>query len=78
MISDLLIKQEKEIWVADANRYRNPEVDLPLEFEENRQEYYDATTFPWMLYPYLQVAERIAQQVGSMESIRRSKDGLKR
>jgi hypothetical protein len=32
----------KEIWVVGADRYRNPDEDLPLDFEEKRQEYYDA------------------------------------
>ncbi|WP_139365719.1 hypothetical protein [Shouchella patagoniensis] len=32
----------KEIWVVGADRYRNPDEDLPLDFEEKRQEYYEA------------------------------------
>lgn len=32
----------KEIWVVGADRYRNPDEDLPLNFEEKREEYYDA------------------------------------
>nr|WP_281176605.1 Tn3 family transposase [Shouchella shacheensis] len=34
--------QCKEIWVVGADRYRDPDEDLPIDFEENRQEYYDA------------------------------------
>lgn len=30
----------KEIWVAGANRYRNPDLDLPQDFDERREEYY--------------------------------------
>ena len=30
----------KEIWVVGANRYRNPDEDLPADFEANRDEYY--------------------------------------
>lgn len=30
----------KEIWVAGADRYRNPEEDLPCDFEERRADYY--------------------------------------
>ncbi len=26
----------KEIWVVGANRYRNPELDLPTDFEKQR------------------------------------------
>ena len=36
----------KEIWVVGANRYRNPDQDLPADFEENRQEYYQALNLP--------------------------------
>lgn len=31
----------REIWVIEANRYRNPDEDLPDDFEELRDEYYD-------------------------------------
>ena len=30
----------KEIWVVGANRYRNPDEDLPTDFEERREENY--------------------------------------
>jgi TnpA family transposase len=30
----------KEIWVAGADRYRNPDEDLPRDFEKRRAEYY--------------------------------------
>ncbi len=30
----------KEIWVVGASRYRNPDEDLPTDFEEHRQIYY--------------------------------------
>ena len=30
----------KEIWVVGANRYRNPDEDLPIDFEERREENY--------------------------------------
>ena len=36
----------KEIWVVGANRYRNPEEDLPSDFEEKREENYDALKKP--------------------------------
>lgn len=32
----------KEIWVVGANRYRNPDDDLPTDFESNREAYYQA------------------------------------
>ena len=36
----------KEIWVVGANRYRNPDEDLPADFEEKREEYYKALELP--------------------------------
>ena len=36
----------KEIWVVGADRYRNPDNDLPTDFEVNRQVYYQALTLP--------------------------------
>ncbi len=36
----------KEIWVVGASRYRNPDDDLPTDFEQHRQVYYQALTLP--------------------------------
>lgn len=36
----------KEIWVVGANRYRNPEEDLPTDFEQQREIYYQALQQP--------------------------------
>ena len=36
----------KEIWVVGANRYRNPEEDLPTDFEQHRETYYQALNLP--------------------------------
>ena len=36
----------KEIWVVGANRYRNPDEDLPTDFEQHRQTYYQALKLP--------------------------------
>jgi hypothetical protein len=36
----------KEIWVVGANRYRNPDEDLPADFEEQRIPYYEALKLP--------------------------------
>ncbi len=36
----------KEIWVVGANRYRNPDDDLPTDFEQHRTIYYQALTLP--------------------------------
>jgi TnpA family transposase len=36
----------KEIWVVGANRYRNPDEDLPADFEDQRSAYYAALRLP--------------------------------
>ncbi len=36
----------KEIWVVGANRYRNPDEDLPGDFDEKREDYYRALSLP--------------------------------
>jgi hypothetical protein len=38
--------RSKEIWVVGAHRYRNPDEDLPLDFEAKRAEYYAALNLP--------------------------------
>jgi hypothetical protein len=32
--------------VVGANRYRNPDDDLPADFEQNREDYYRALNLP--------------------------------
>ena len=36
----------KEIWVVGADRYRNPEDDLPTDFESRRETYFEALSLP--------------------------------
>ncbi len=36
----------KEIWVTGADKYRNPEEDLPQDFEERREEYFESLNQP--------------------------------
>ncbi len=36
----------KEIWIGQANRYRNPDEDVPADFSDKRDEYYGALNLP--------------------------------
>lgn len=36
----------KEVWVVGANRYRNPDDDVPADFEAQRTPYYQALSLP--------------------------------
>lgn len=47
----------KEIWVVGADRYRNPDNDLPLDFEQKRESYYEA----------LQQPEDVQRFIGSVQ-----------
>jgi hypothetical protein len=38
--------RSKEIWVVGADRYRNPDEDLPQDFDERRERYYEALGQP--------------------------------
>lgn len=61
----------KEIWVVGANRYRNPEEDLPADFESQRDTYYQALKQP------TEVEDFIAPLKQDMEeALQRLNDGL--
>jgi hypothetical protein len=38
--------RSKELWVSGANRYRNPDEDLPKDFSRDRATYYAALKLP--------------------------------
>jgi TnpA family transposase len=38
--------RSKEVWLQGANRYRNPDEDLPGDFEQERSTYYSALKLP--------------------------------
>lgn len=38
--------RRKEIWVAGSDRYRNPEVDLPQDFGQERETQYAVLRVP--------------------------------
>jgi TnpA family transposase len=48
----------KEIWVVGANRYRNPDEDLPADFEVRREQYYAALNLPLDVESFLRAVRR--------------------
>jgi hypothetical protein len=57
----------KEIWVVGANRYRNPDEDLPADFEANRDEYYKALDLPLDADRFIsQVQDEMRQALGTL------------
>ncbi|HZU70761.1 MAG TPA: Tn3 family transposase [Ktedonobacteraceae bacterium] len=56
----------RELWVEGANKYRNPDDDLPKDFEEKREEYYKALNLPEKAKAF--VASLQAEMIAALES----------
>jgi TnpA family transposase len=57
----------KEIWVAGAKRYRNPDQDLPQDFELKREEYYQDLQQPLEVEPFIaQIQRDMTQALGQL------------
>ena len=52
----------KEIWVVGANRYRNPEEDLPTDFEQHREVYYQALQQPFDVEAFITSLQQQMQE----------------
>jgi TnpA family transposase len=50
--------RSKEVWVQGANRYRNPDEDLPADFEQERSTYYSALKLPSAAESFLEGVKR--------------------
>ena len=50
--------RSKEVWVKDANRFRNPDDDLPKDFETKRSAYYEALHQPQDVDTFIQRLQR--------------------
>ncbi|MEO6816964.1 MAG: hypothetical protein ABI177_09695 [Edaphobacter sp.] len=50
--------RSKEVWVEGANRYRNPDKDLPIDFERERPTYYAALKLPSAAEDFLDELKR--------------------
>jgi hypothetical protein len=48
----------KEIWVEGAERYRNPDEDLPVDFDVNRERYYRDLQQPWDPDQFIEIVEQ--------------------
>ncbi len=59
----------KEIWVVGANRYRNPDDDLPTDFEQHRTIYYQALTLPEDVETFIESLQQ--QMVEGLEKLDR-------
>jgi Tn3 transposase DDE domain len=58
----------KEIWVVGASRYGNPDLDLPTDFEANRQVYYQALTLPEEVETFISnLQQQMAQELEKLD-----------
>ena len=58
--------RSKEIWVVGADRYRNPDEDLPQDFDEHRERYYEALGQPMKADRFV---EGLQQEMGKALSM---------
>jgi TnpA family transposase len=59
----------KEIWVVGANRYRNPDEDLPADFEANRDEHYKALNLPLDADRFItQLQDEMREALGTLDA----------
>ena len=68
----------KEIWVVGADRYRNPDEDLPSDFDANRQDYYTAIQQPQQANEFVAgLKESMATALDSFNSTILNNDKVK-
>ena len=68
----------KEIWVVGANRYRNPDRDLPTDFERHRQVYYQALTLPENVETFIaDLQQQMAEGLEKLDRGMPSNSGVK-
>ncbi|MBO0793843.1 MAG: Tn3 family transposase, partial [Ktedonobacteraceae bacterium] len=60
----------RELWVVGANKYRNPDDDLPKDFVERREEYYKALAQPEEAQDFVETVQR--QMRAALESFDRA------
>ncbi len=60
----------KEVWVKHANRFRNPDDDLPKDFETKRSTYYEALHQPQDVETFIQQLQR--DMTAALEKLNRS------
>ena len=68
----------KEIWVVGADRYRNPDEDLPGDFESNRQDYYAAIKQPEHATEFVDaLKQEMAESLASFNNVILKNDKVK-
>jgi TnpA family transposase len=52
----------KEVWVMSADRYRNPDEDVPADFSEKREDYYAALDLPLTAKEFIKTVKQMHKQ----------------
>ena len=61
--------RRREVWVVGAARWRNPEEDLPADFEENRDIHYDALQQPMDPTEFVgELKSRLSDALGNLDT----------
>ncbi len=61
--------RRREIWIAGASRWRNPEQDLPADFEEHRDVHYEALRQPRDPTAFIAtLQDQLCQALGKLEA----------
>ena len=59
----------REIWVVGANRFRNPDEDLPTDFSQKRETYYEALHQPTEAEKFVeQIKEEMRKALQSLDT----------
>lgn len=68
----------KEIWVSGADRYRNPDEDLPGDFEVARERYYELLQQPLVAESFVtDLKQRLTEALAMLDAGMLSNDGVK-
>ena len=57
----------KEIWVKEANHYRNPDKDVPADFGDKRNAYYDALSLPQKATEFVEALKK--EMIESLQTL---------
>jgi TnpA family transposase len=58
----------KEVWVVGADRYRNPDDDLPADFDQRREPYYAALALPLAPWDFIvPLRDRLAEALHTLD-----------
>jgi hypothetical protein len=68
----------KEIWIEEADRYRNPDEDLPQDFEKRRVDYYETLGLPLDAETFIaQLKQELSDELAALNRAMPRNPGVK-